>query len=374
MRSGSLLKSHGSWFLKVYIGGKQRAIRLGSVREFMTKRDVRKAADRELTRLRQMSPSGEAKITLDSFIRSVYLPAMESQLRVSTAAGYAGLHERYIAGRSEAKRPLYEYRTVDVQRLLDGIAADHTLSKATLQHIKAYLSGVFRHAVVSGLRDGNPVRDCLIPKSTVQRAEPGVYTLAEIRSLLGVLVEDAKATVAVAAYAGLRLAELQGLRWTDYDGSAIEIKQTQWRGYTSDPKSRASKDWVPVIPALKTILMEYKANGSKHRYTAPRADYHPDAMFPIDLDKLGRRTIAAACKQAGIEWKGWHAFRRGLASNLFELGADDLTVQRVLRHAKVNVTRAHYIRLRDPKLTAAMDSLQGAHEEQAKVSTGSKSN
>jgi len=57
-------------------------------------------------------------------------------------------------------------------------------------------------------------------------------------------------------------------------------------------------------------------------------------------------------------WKGWHAFRRGIASNLFDLGCDDLTVQRILRHSKVQVTREHYIQVRDAKVDAAMAQLQ----------------
>jgi integrase len=63
---------------------------------------------------------------------------------------------------------------------------------------------------------------------------------------------------------------------------------------------------------------------------------------------------------AGLTWKGWHAFRRGIASNLFALGCDDLTVQRNLRHSKVQVTREHYIRARDAKVDAAMARLDQA--------------
>ncbi len=65
----------------------------------------------------------------------------------------------------------------------------------------------------------------------------------------------------------------------------------------------------------------------------------------------------------GYAWHGWHAFRRGIASNLFQLGADDLTVQRVLRHSKVVVTREHYIKVRDEKLDAAMQKLSNAIEQ-----------
>lgn len=34
------------------------------------------------------------------------------------------------------------------------------------------------------------------------------------------------------------------------------------------------------------------------------------------------------------EWHGWHAFRRGLATNLHALGVDDKTIQAILRHSK----------------------------------------
>ncbi len=60
------------------------------------------------------------------------------------------------------------------------------------------------------------------------------------------------------------------------------------------------------------------------------------------------------------DWHGWHAFRRGLATNLAELGVDDLTIQRILRHTNVQITRQHYIRVRDPKVDAAMKLLEAA--------------
>src|SRR5258708_7126605 len=91
-------------------------------------------------------------------------------------------------------------------------------------------------------------------------------------------------------------------------------------------------------------------------------------QVPMDLDHLGRRVIARAFKARGVEWKGWHAFRRGLASTLFELGCDDLTVQRILRHSKVSVTRAHYIRVRDPKIEDAMTRLADALNKQERSS------
>jgi len=71
-------------------------------------------------------------------------------------------------------------------------------------------------------------------------------------------------------------------------------------------------------------------------------------MFPLDLNALARR-IRDRMESAGVIWKGYHAFRRGLASNLFERGVPDIVVQRVLRHSKLQVTREKYIKLFDPR-------------------------
>ena len=79
-----------------------------------------------------------------------------------------------------------------------------------------------------------------------------------------------------------------------------------------------------------------------------------------DLDKMALRVIRPALESAGLQWRGWHAFRRGVASNLFQLGVDELTVQRILRHSKVNVTRERYIKVRDERVETAMAAFEDA--------------
>ena len=59
-----------------------------------------------------------------------------------------------------------------------------------------------------------------------------------------------------------------------------------------------------------------------------------------------------------IPWYRWHAFRRGLASNLYATGAQDILVQQVLRHAKAHVTRDCYITVFDTAVSSAMEKLE----------------
>jgi len=123
-----------------------------------------------------------------------------------------------------------------------------------------------------------------------------------------------------------------------------------------EPKTMASKDAVPVIPALAEILQEWK-NAAKHSQGC--------WMFPADFvrggehtfmlkDALGRTPLSPAnfvrdqvepiLDNANISWRGFHAFRRGLATNLHALGVQDIDIQQILRHSDVAVTRASYIK------------------------------
>jgi integrase len=53
---------------------------------------------------------------------------------------------------------------------------------------------------------------------------------------------------------------------------------------------------------------------------------------------------ASARLTKSVTWKGWHAFRRGLATTLHELGVPDKEIQGILRHSNVAITQACYIK------------------------------
>ncbi len=62
------------------------------------------------------------------------------------------------------------------------------------------------------------------------------------------------------------------------------------------------------------------------------------------------------------QWHGWHAFRRGLATNLHRLGVDDKTIQAILRHSNVGLTMNVYVKSVAESQVSAMDVL-GAEME-----------
>jgi hypothetical protein len=147
-----------------------------------------------------------------------------------------------------------------------------------------------------------------------------------------------------------------------------------WEGQATEPKTRASCAPIPIIPMLAEVLR-------KHRQRLGNPISGP--MFPASNGKpaslnnvLGRQILPALnrCAICGKDkpehiaatvnhkykrdelpkWHGWHGFRRALATVLHDLKVDDLTIQKILRHANVSVTRSCYIKTLSTQTIEAM--------------------
>ena len=88
------------------------------------------------------------------------------------------------------------------------------------------------------------------------------------------------------------------------------------------------------------------------------------------LMNLYHRHMEQPFREAGIKWHGWHAFRRGLATNLDELGVPLNVVQLVLRHADQATTARFYRKTRSQRVVDAMGKLQVKVATKAVASAG----
>ena len=77
--------------------------------------------------------------------------------------------------------------------------------------------------------------------------------------------------------------------------------------------------------------------------------------MPLNLDNLSRRGIRPVVARVGLEWHGWHAFRRGLATNLKQIGVDDKTIQAIMRHADYAATMNSYVKSVPESVQKAME-------------------
>jgi integrase len=174
---------------------------------------------------------------------------------------------------------------------------------------------------------------------------------------------------------------LQGLRWEDYQYGEIRVSRAIWEGHLNDPKTGRSKGAVPVIRQVADRLEFHRLrNGNKQ--TGPMFPNGSKKPKSLCLNNVLNRQIlpalnrCAGCGKAELEhrktehsfkpderfpkWRGWHAARRGLGSNLYALGVPEKVIQQILRHANVSTTATYYIKTVPAQVTDAMEKLEQA--------------
>jgi integrase len=349
-------------------------------------KEIEQEAEKFLRPLNDGETKPEQTQTIGSFADNIFFPHLKQRLRESTYRGYLARWQSQLKPRCAEMR-LRDFRVLSAQQVIDTIHRQNPEMKySTLAHLKNLLSLIFDEAERLELLPkgaGNPVKLVRLPDAP-EDDETYAYTLKEIETMLAVIPEPAATVCAVAAFTGLRRAELRGLRWEDYNGKQLMVNRSVWEGFTNEPKTKRSKAAVPVIPRLATIL-------DRHRLAWGNPSSGP--MFangkgkPANLNNTLNRGIlpalnrCAECRKGKADhvaaavshvfrrddnlpmWRGWHAFRRGLASTLYGLGVDDVMVQQILRHKDVQVTRDHYIKISSDQSIAAMAKLESAFGE-----------
>jgi len=363
-QNGQIVRIGDRWHVRYWekrnVGGKLERKRVTHSLGLVTTRgkrppaDIKAEAERHMAKVNGGAIPAERILTVGDFVERVYLPWVDEFKRPSTAKGYRDIWQDHLKPWA-ASAWLKDVKTYHVQGWLDQIG-ESTLSRNTLKHIKSVLSAIFKLAKQQGYFEGeNPVRDTMVNPSAAAPVETYAYSLEEINAILSFLPEPAATAFAVAAFTGLRQGEIQGLRWEDYGDGELAVSHAVWNGKIGEPKTGKSKAAVPVIRQLAERL-EF------HRLRA--GDPAEGPMFPNQTGKplcLGnavKRVILPALRESGVEWHGWHACRRGLATNLKQLGVDDVVIQRILRHSSVSVTQACYIKARDVAVVDAMARLE----------------
>jgi integrase len=348
--------------------------------EYRTVRSVRPFVQEILAPINAGMVSAQSTMLVSDFIEQVYLKQyVEKQLRASTQQMYRNTYEDHHLKARLGKLTLRGFRTVHGETMLAQIAASRPeLGRYTLRHIKAFLSGVFKQAKRLGILDGiNPMQDTSIPR-TREPEETYAYSLSEVKGMLGVLSEPARTVVLTAALTGLRKGEIRGLCWGDFNGKELSVKRSVWNSTFTEPKTRRSKAPIPVVKQLAEALEAHKLRMGK--LAQPNLPiFQAGNGKPLNLDNLRGRFILPALSHCAVcgklktkhkpeghiferdkslpEWHGWHAFRRGLATNLHDLGIPDKEIQAILRHGNISITQNIYIKSVSKSQVAAMDTL-----------------
>lgn len=240
---------------------------------------------------------------------------------------------------------LAEGRSPKTVRMRVGVAAQaaraaavpvHELSTDALRHFLAQhrnantlstyhrgLAAFTAFLVAEGHRADDPMGKIRRPRRP--KGLPRPCPLLGLHRLLALdLTPKTRAAVILAAFAGLRVAEIARVRGEDVDPDAGTL-----RVHGKGGKEAA----LPMHPEVAALAARMPAHG--HWFPSPLRAGHPVAPATISLQ------VSAAMRRAGIREGGAHRLRHLFATSLLDSGADLRQVQELLRHGDLSSTQVY---------------------------------
>jgi integrase len=332
-----------------------RKLRIGDVETYPTESAAHAAADAlRLTINNRCNHRSLQRTTINTVwehYRREELPVKA----LSTQDSYVMYAKNWIVPRW-GKVQLQQVKTVEVERWLRATdVADGTKAK-----IKNVMSALFSHAVRWEFCSHNPISSGIpvgsggkrgpstgVRVSAKRRKAPLKLTAEQVALVLTELEFRDQLLVFLDAGLGTRRGELGALRWMDCDfiNQVFDIQHSYyWRrgGHLIDTKSEASAQPLPMHPALKDGLLEWR---TLSLYARP-GDYvfaseRLKGRKPLDLASVLKKKIQPAFQRIGIHGVGWHTFRHTVGTMLAEMGQHQLTIRDYLRHSNLHVTNKY---------------------------------
>lgn len=200
--------------------------------------------------------------------------------------------------------------------------------------LHARLSQIMADAVHDGVIARNPCSRRTSPGAGKQR--PYVATTEQVWALYDALPDHMRGAVLLGAFAGLRTAEVCGLRVGDVDFMRGIVNPTQQ--WPAEPlKTETSRTPVPIPQSL---ALELAAGADDRSWVVETL--LGEQVGPWQIDRAIRATRVAAGLPAVFRF---HDLRHYYASLLIADGADVKVVQARLRHASATTTLNTYAHL-----------------------------
>lgn len=310
----------------------RRSVLVGSVARYPTRAE----ALREVEPLR-LRLNVESRLGGPVTIRALLARYIEQELpeRHSTRRSYLSSLNKWIAPRW-GDYVLDDVKTVAVEQWLRSLQ----LAPKSKTHIRSLMHLLYQNARRWEMTIRNPIE--LVRQSSRRIHIPRVLSAEEIRLLVAELSEPYATMVVVAACLGLRVSEIVGLQWGDFnwENMTVLIQRAVVQCRVGETKTEASSRPLPIDPGLAERLLALR---ERSKYCKPEDwVFANDAGRPRWQETILQRQLKPAAMRAGIGKIGWHTFRHTYSTMLRSAGTDIKVQQELLRHANIQTTMNIY--------------------------------
>lgn len=239
-------------------------------------------------------------------------------LRPATIEGYT----RYI-------HPLFQaFKLVDFRKLrrehlmgVRNIVAKKRGHGAAIGYCRS-VSALYKWAIDQGIAEFSPA---LRMRNKLRQGELPVWTNEQAQRAMRELPEPYRRAVVLAYHTGQRRGDLCGLRWSDYDGVALRIRQR---------KTKQTLE-IPVAPELRVELATWYAGA---RSVTILETVRGMPWIPVYLS----RTLPAELAKIGLpDALGLHGLRKLTAVRLAEAGCSAHEIAAITGHRTLAMVQ-HY--------------------------------
>jgi integrase/recombinase XerD len=216
---------------------------------------------------------------------------------------------------------------------------------STVRRHLAYVLAAYRYAVRHELVERDPTADVRLPR--LPDHDPATYSNEQLRQLHAAVCNEREELVFfLFAFAGLRLGEVAGLEWRQ-----VGFEHWQLRLAGKGGKLRL----VPLHPALNELLRERRARSGRREQVLGTINGQR-----LAANTLGR-SVRAVVDRAGVQVEQpSHAFRRTVATVMYEHGVRARVIERIMGWAPRQMYERHYLRVADEQMH---DAIRGLYQD-----------
>lgn len=314
---------------------KKRAVEIGTIERLPTEAAALKAAERLRAKANFHSP--ERRLLTFGALVDKYVDE-EMPARISTRTHYLPWIRNYIKPRWDSSR----IETITPLAVRDWLR-QLPLAKKSKRHIRGLMKRAFDFAMLLGVIDvqQNPISLVRITATPdEEEVVKRVLTPEEFEAIVNEIVEPYRTMVLVAGCLGLRVSEILGLQWGDFDWEHLELKiqRAVVLGQVGRVKTSASKSRMPLDPDLAAVLHDYMLRTAPSAAPTDWVFSNPATGKPWWPSRIQQRYLRRAGMKVFGEPIGWHNFRHTFSTLLNSLGTDVKVQQELLRHADVRTT------------------------------------